>query len=211
MKKRLSDKLSYKLVFLFLFIIICGCNEFPDAIDLSLNAEEGKDITAIFEGCGEGARNGYLFCRIAEGTQPSRSISLHFPQVKCKRDSCIEFQFMSLDGSLGYGGGILNGETSVDIPISKIIDDENEIKDIHDGEYRVLIKLWWMNKQDEEFVMRTSGIFRLFVVSDGYSELVCNDPEKGWGAKITKKCFAQFSTGFRTALCGECGVNATIQ
>lgn len=183
-----------------ILLVMVGCKEIPEKIDLSLSAEEGKDITAIFEGCGK-KTDGYMFCRLAEGSSADRNIIVHLPKVHCTRNNCVELQFIQRDGSLGYGVGIPEDEVS--IPISKIIDSET-VEKIHDGEYRVLARIWYIGSDEIERQVRFSGAIRLWVVKKEYQQLVCNDPERGWKKNIGGGCSAEYSTQMRTALCGGC-------
>lgn len=183
-----------------------GCDGIPDAVDFSVNAQEGRDVTAILSGCGEGTHDGYLFCRQVEGIQPRTEIRMVFPKVTCDRQSCVEFQFFNLDGSPGYGAAVPRGDSSVDVPLVRILGHENALDpDRDDGEYQFAAKVYYKGSDGIERQMRADGLLRLWIVSPEYQSLFCNDPERGWETKVNSKCTAEFSTGYRSALCGECG------
>jgi len=186
-------------------LVLSGCNELPRAVDFSVSAQEGRDVTAIIAGCGKGFQDGYLFCRHIEGVAPNGEITMHFPEVDCSREACVEFQFFNLDGSPGFGGSVARGDTSISVPLHRIVGHQNPLKvETDDGEYQLAVKVYYKSGDGLERQMRADGLLRLWVFDETYQRLFCNDPERGWTQKLDGGCEAQFSTGYRSTLCGEC-------
>jgi len=192
------------------FLLVgCGAKNLPDAIDFSMTAYEAGDLSAVLEGCNQGVRNGYLFCRMPEGADQSTIITLHFPKVSCKRTNCIEYQVVMPSGELGHGLGIGAGETKNSVRLSQITGKSGPISKDHAGEYRLLVKVWFL-VEDEEMSTRADAVLRLFVVDRKYQGLVCNDPETGWRSDLSRSCSVEYSTGYRTAVCGD-GCSPEVQ
>jgi len=185
-----------------MLLALVGCKEIPDALDLSLSAEEGKDATAIFEGCGV-KTDGYLFCRVWEESSTDREIKIHLPKVECDRDNCVEIQIINLDGSPGMGVGVPKGSTEASFKLSQMLNSD-EVDRSHDGEYRVLARTYFKGPDGIQRQSRFSGAFRLWVLKKNYQRVVCNDPERGWTKDLNKNCTAEYTTSMRAALCGEC-------
>lgn len=186
-------------------LVLCGCDDLPRAVDFSVSAQEGRDVTTIFGGCGEGFQDGYLFCRHIEGVEPKGEITMHFPEVSCDREACIEFQFFNLDGSPGFGGAIDRGDTRASVPLHRIVGHKNPLSvENDDGEYQLAVKVYYSSPDGLERQMRADGLLRLWVFRQDYQRLFCNDPERGWSEKLDRHCRAEFSTGYRSTLCGEC-------
>jgi len=184
--------------------LISSCRE-PEVFDFSLSAAEGRDVSAIVCGAVEGCHNGYVFIRKNVGDSLDYEISLHIPEVRCSRQSCALVQFLTKDGSkLGVSVSIPKDKDSVSVKLSDIVGRAGGVEEQDNAEYRFFVRLWFQDKDDAEFVVDTQGLLRLWVVDEDYTELACGDPEKGWSKKVLKDCTADFSTGFRTALCGSC-------
>lgn len=196
--------MKIKVSILFLVLLgVFGCDEHPEAFDLSMSAEKGGDITAVLGGCGGTFRSGYLFCRLREGALPTDKIVLKFPKIDCKRENCIEFRFFRKDGSVGHTQGIKARQTQAVVPLHKIVGTEQPLSMDEDGEYLLQVRAWFLDNAGYEHNMIGEGLIRVFIVREGYVVIGCNSPERGWEERVGS-CFIEHSTGYRTAVCGEC-------
>lgn len=185
-------------------MFLAGCAaKAPEEIDTAMSAREGRELTVLMRGCDGKLTKGYHYCSLPEGALPVREISLIFPPSDCWRNSCIEFQFLRRDGSLGYGGSVPAGEVEVRIPLSKIVGYELPLAKRHEGEFRVLANYWYRDREGLEKRAEIQGIVRLWIHEAGYTRLICGDPETGWELPVDNGCRAHFSTGGRTAFCGK--------
>jgi len=154
-------------------------------------------------GCGKRASDGMLHCRLSKGARPSTRIRVLLPKLSCKRESCAEIAVVRKDGTLVPIGGIPEGKTSYAFPVSKITGDPDVIDKAHGGPYRLLIDAFYQF-DGEEWRVKGQGIVYLTVMDRGYKQLACDSPDVQWALKITRQCEAQYSTKFRSTLCGEC-------
>ncbi len=185
-------------------LLVGACNSLP--IDQSVNAAEAGARTVVLGGCGVKANSKYLYCEKNEGNALNDGINLFVPLVDCKRDSCTRVQFFRKDGSNGPSGSIPKGKMSMSLTLGDLVGDnsgDNRIKPAHDGEYGVLVQTFYTGNDGEEFSMLSKGLVRVSVVLPSYRPLACADPNVAWTARVGDKCEAQFSTAYRSAVCGE--------
>lgn len=191
-------------LYLVLIFGLVGCSvRAPQAIDYSQPAAESRDYTIVFEGCGQGPTVGYLFCRVTEGSLATQKITIYFPSVDCRRESCIDWQFIQPSSDFGAFGALPARSNRVELTLKEIIQTAETVDESHDDEYLLASRIWYLNGQDEEFSVKAYGIVRLRVLKKLYTQLACNDPELAWIEKISGGCEAHFSTTMRAAVC--CG------
>lgn len=176
----------------------------PLAIDNSMSASDGFEPTLAMEGCGRAKINdGYLFCKLAEGGDPSLSpITLYYPKTECTRDSCIQFQILHLDGTFGYGMGLKSGETEAHFTLKDVLDSD-ETSLTQDGEYLVMNRIYYKDPlTGGDKAVSVYGFLRVNVMKKDYKALLCDDPSMGWETMARKTCKIQYSTKGRGAVCG---------
>lgn len=185
-------------------VSLLGCsNKKPEVIDLSPSAFESGDWTMVFRGCSQGPKQGYLFCRVWEDNRADYLIDLTFPSVDCIRENCIEILVLGTSGEPVFQIGLPKGENKTLLPLTDMI-SSNIFQGIHDGEYRVIAKIWYTDGEGREFMGQMKGVIRLLVLNAAYNGLACDDPDRGWVAEVTSTCRAEFSTEMRSTLCGSC-------
>lgn len=190
--------------FLLIFFLV-GCGGKKDLVfDRSISAEQGRDLSLIFKGCGSDFERSYLFCDLQEFTIPLAEVSIFLPRVDCSRRSCVELRILRPDGSFGYSISISRGNYHVGIPIQDVIGETYNIKRIHDGEYRVLAQVFFDDKEGIERSVRLEGLIRVWIRASKYQKMGCHSPHYAWQTDLSSKCEAQFSTSGRSALCGVC-------
>lgn len=177
------------------------CTQVP--IDQAVSAAEGNDYVVTLSGYGNKSTKGYLFAQANEKASTEGTIGLTFPNVTCKRDSCIRFQFFRKDGSAGYAGALRKGEISSALKLSDIIGHSGEVVSRDEGEYRVIAQVFYVGTDGSEYSMIGSGFVRLNVLSELYRPVACDDPNIAWKVKAGDKCEAQYTTVYRSALCGS--------
>jgi len=194
---------------IFLSILMTGlltasCREYPKIFDMALSAQEANDLTVIFQGCRE-MTNGYLFCRLREGTRPRDvPMAILLPRVECKRDSCAVVQFFMPDGSLGHSQSAPKKQNRILFSLEELLGHNEPLTLEHEAELQAAVQIWFMDRRGGlEYRMRADGLIRLWIVDAEHIRLSCNDPQTGW-FEDHNGCKAEYSTGFRTALCGGC-------
>lgn len=201
------DKIKSNFSYLFPMILLiftlgaANCTTFP--IDRAISAQGGNDYVAVLSGYGQASRKGYLFLQANERASVAQPITMTFPKVDCKRESCVRFQFFRKDGSAGYAGAVAKGQASVSFPLSAILGKETALDSTDEGEYSVISQVYFLAPDGQEYSMIGNGFVRVNVVSVNYRPLACNDPSVAWKSPAGPNCEAQYSTGFRTAVCGK--------
>ncbi len=190
-----------KLLIFSLFIMLTAAKCTHVRIDSAMGAADGNDATVALRGCRKPLEVGYNFCRVNNGASPSEIVELHIPKVKCKRDACAEYQWIRLDGSFGPSGGIRKGQTLVPFVLSEITGANEEINESHEGEYAVVVRLYFLGPDGEEFSTIAKGFFRLVVLDPMYAPVGCGDPNILWINKIDS-CKLQTTSKYRSAKCG---------
>lgn len=188
-----------------MLLLLIGCDDIPDAFDMSMSAMDGGDKTVVFHGCHGGYTHGYLFCRFTDGAMPTQSLRLTFPKVNCSRKSCIEYRFFRKDGTPGVVAGVPKGETEARIALSDIVGTEGPMGHEENGEYLVQVRVWFYDKHKTEHHMMGEGLVRILILTPGYIPLGCASPEMGWITEIKAGCGLQVehSTTYRSAICGR--------
>lgn len=180
---------------------VSTCTQIP--MDASVSAAEGNDYVVTLSGYGNKSTKGYLFVQANEKAASNGLVTLTFPNVKCKRDSCVRFQFFRKDGSAGYAGAIPNNQFQTSFPISSLIGHTDPIVSHDEGEYRVVAQVFYVGTDGTEYSMIGNGFVRLNVLSELYRPVACNDPNIAWKVKAADNCEAQYTTVYRAALCGS--------
>lgn len=182
--------------------LAAGCVNIP--IDNAMAAERGNAATVVLCGLGEGCRKGMLFKQLNVGLGIGGTVTLKVPhKLNCDRDTCVRYQVFLPTGQHGIGGGIPKGESEVKLKLSDIVQSEVVTPEM-DDEWIIKIKIWFKDQDDQERSLFGWAFIRINVVSQEYEFLGCDDPAKAWDVKLGKECSAQYTTGFRSALCGVC-------
>lgn len=172
--------------------------------DLSLAAIDGNDHSVVFVGPGSKSQKGYLFLQLEEGGPTKTPITIVVPKLICNRDSCVSIQFFRKDGQPGYASGIPKGQNQFKIPLSTILGHNLPISKEDEGEYPVLVQMFFLDEDGLETNQIGKGFIRLNILTQDFVPLGCNDPSVAWKTKIDKDCEAQFTVKFRSILCGGC-------
>jgi len=189
---------------LLLSALSLGVSDCSTLIDPAMSAAKGNDPTVVLRGCGNNIQDiGYVFCRVSDRSSGDQHITLIVPKVSCSRSSCAEFQVWLKDGTPGFSGGIPKGETDYELSLTDIINHGGEINLSDDGEYLVTVRLFF-NVDGNEMTTVSKGYVRLVVLTEGYSAAGCSSPHRVWKHKISNKCYLETTTGYRSAICGEC-------
>lgn len=177
-----------------------------DQYSASINSITMFDKTVVLSGFGKVASDGYLFIRVREGAAPTGEITLYVPPLECKRENCVKFQTWRLDGSLGIAGGIKQGETHTSFSLAELTSETDRVNLRSDGEYKLKLKVYFLDQDGEERSSLAEGFIRVNVMSADYEPLACNDPMSAWNLVLSNNCSAQYSSSLRSALCGKgCG------
>ena len=199
-----NQKLNYPAIFFVLLGLLCigvsRCSHFP--FDQSVSAADGNDYTVILSGYGTTSQKGYLFIQLKDAASIEYPVTLHFPPVQCDRASCIEYRFYRLDGSDGVTGGVIKGKESIDIPLSQIVGHTGSANSNDEGEYGLSTRVYFKLADGSETSVKGNGFIRLNILAQDYHAVGCDDPSVAWHLKLAKNCIAQFTTKYRTALCG---------
>lgn len=189
------------------FLIGLGsCSNLP--FDRSVSAAEGNDATVFFSGCGSPApTRAHIFVQVRDTAQATCELTLHLPDLKCDRPSCLLVQLVNKDGSFGESFGIPKGQRTLKMPISAVVGSE-VVGPAADGEYQALVKGYFTGNDGEENQRNMRGFVRVNVLTADYVPMACDDPAAAWSTPLVPKpkvCHAQWTTQFRGALCGDCG------
>lgn len=201
--ERLDFKMPKYFAVIALALLCMGasqCTQIP--FDRSVSAQEGNDYVVILSGFGNKSTKGYLFAQANEKATTQGVLTLTFPVVTCKRDSCVRFQFFRKDGSAGYAGALPQGQWSANLKLSDVVGHTDPVVSTDEGEYRVVAQVYYVGTDGTEYSMIGNGFVRLNVLSELYRPVACNDPNIAWKVKTGDNCEAQYTTVFRSALCG---------
>jgi hypothetical protein len=202
--ERLDFKMPKYFASIFLLAFLCmgvsQCAQIP--IDRSVSAAEGNDYVVVLSGYGNKSTKGYLFAQTNEKASTDGVLTITFPKVSCKRDSCVRFQFFRKDGSSGYAGALKSGETSTTFKLSDIVGHTDPVVPTDEGEYRIVSQVFYLGTDGTEYSMIGNGFVRVNVLSELYRPVACDDPNIAWKVQTVDKCEAQFTSVFRSALCG---------
>jgi hypothetical protein len=200
----------YKAICVLFFGFIIGitmgvssCSQIP--IDKSVSAAQGNDPSVGLFGCGDDKVRNYVFCRLRENGNQSDEVTFVVPGVTCKRDNCVQIQIIKPDGSFGLTQGLAKGQTQIALPISDITQSNSSVTKAIDGEYRVLVRVYFTGPDGTEYQNVMIGFIRINVLSAAYIPMGCNDPMVAFETTISRKdvCKIQWSTALRSAICGK--------
>lgn len=177
------------------------CANIP--MDRSVSAAEGNDYVVVLSGAGQHSTKGYLFAQVNEKTAVNGVYTLTFPATSCTRDSCIRYQFFRKDGSAGYAGAIPKGQTLAQVRLSDIVGHDGQVMRSDDGEYTLVAQVFYQGADGQEYSMIGNGFIRVNVLSELYRPVACGDPNIAWKVKTPDNCEAQYTTVFRSTVCGE--------
>lgn len=198
------NKINYPAVAYIILGLMCigisRCASFP--FDQAVSAADGNDYTVIMSGYGTKSQKGYLFVQLKDTASIDLPVTLYFPPIQCDRESCIEYRFFRLDGSDGVTGGIPKGKESIEIPLNQILGHEGQANPNDDGEYGLSTRVYFKLADGRETSIKGNGFIRVNILGQDYHAIGCNDPNVAWHLKLSKNCEAQFTTRYRTALCG---------
>jgi hypothetical protein len=190
------------ITFIACFLVwATSCTSLP--IDPSVKAADANARTLILGGCGVKANSKYLYCEENEGNSTNESVNIFVPTTDCPRDSCSRYQFFRKNGSNGPAGSIPKDTGSASVSLSSILGHDGNISSPDDGEYGVLVQTFYIGPDGKEYSILAKGLVRVSVVGASYRPLACGDPNTAWSTDINNKCNAQFSTAYRSALCGS--------
>lgn len=202
-----SKRLLRSGLFAFVIGLICGASSCSHIqLDRSLSAAEGNSNTLFLSGCGQEPLQGRVYCEIREGANPTQTFSFFFPASSCKRQTCVSYQFLRLDGSYGPGGSVPKGVNRLTFPMSYFTESTLPVGVAQDGEYQLLMTIYYMDGSGVEHKANMKGLIRLVVTNPNYVSMGCDDPNVAWTVKPypTGKCRLQWSTALRAAKCGRC-------
>jgi hypothetical protein len=170
-----------------------------------MSAEDGKAASVML--CGQGkCERGFFFLQIQNESATTLPLRLVMGKdYNCGYDSCVYFKFFNPDGSEGFNGAIPDDETTANFTLGQAIQTDKITFDF-DNEWLLKVVVYWKDKDD---VMRKSYGFaylRVNVVEKTYEFLSCGDPLTAWRVPLKEGCEVHYSTGFRSAKCGDkCG------
>lgn len=204
MPSKLKSQFSYLFFILAIGALLMGvsnCGHFP--IDQAVSAEKGNDYVVVLSGYGQASTKGYLFLQANEKAETNKPITMTLPNVVCKTDSCAHYQFFRKDGSAGHAGSIKKGQSQISFPLSEIVGHTGLLAADDEGEYSVVVQVLYTGADGQEYSMLGNGFVRVNVLSEAYRPISCGDPSVAWKVSAGVNCQAQFTSAFRTALCGK--------
>lgn len=157
--------------------------------------------TLVMQGCGK-ISDRYLFCDVEEGVPSTIPISIHFPELKCVYESCGVVEVIQ-NGRTVYQASLKKGQSSIKFLLKDLIDQKEAIGFDEDTEFQIIGR-FFVTINRTTYSATATGPLRLWVYARGYSHISCNDPNVFTSRKLTQTCSAQYTSKFRTALCGDC-------
>lgn len=150
--------------------------------DSGVSALDGGDFTSLMEGCGQQLNSGILYCRMREGDDTDREISVIGPPATCAGDGpCVFFKLFDTSGEPAYGGSIPRGKTRATIPW-KLLTKKGAF-DLGDrGFWTVNHEVHWTGADGFEHKSYSQGEILLRVYRKAYVPLlsVSDDPNFAW-------------------------------
>ena len=184
-----------------LFTTGASCHSFREDT-LPLSAFDGNDETIVMQGFGQKAALGLLHVRVHEESVPDGMITVIFPKLNCKLESCAEIKAIR-DGNIYPIGSFKVGENEHKFPLSSLIRDDTHVLPQYDGAYRLIIEYYYETDEGEQHRKMSGRVF-LSVLKKGYVPVACNSPDIAVIETVFPGCEAQFTTKGRAALCGQC-------
>lgn len=183
--------------FLLLPLIACA-GKYP-LKDSGMSAVEGKDFTALIEGCGNQMIAGYTYCRKTEGEAATDALYFFGPITNCKRDFCVEFKIYGPDGEVVYGNSLPKKSNRAKVSWKDLLKRETfEVGDRGFWLYRY--RVFWLDENKNENVSISEGEIRLRVIAKGYTPLnaVISDSNFTWVYRTKNNELIKMTTGMRT-------------
>lgn len=172
-------------------------------MDKALSASEGNEASLILCGLREGCRKGMIFAQLPSGTlvTPISKIRIQLPKLKCDKPTCALFQVFNPDGSQGISGGIPK-KGYVDLQLSDLL-GTGIVSPSHDGEWLIKVRMFFKDNDGNEASALGWAFVRINILANNYRRLGCDEPDVAWSVLLNKKPYseAQYTTGFRTAIC----------
>lgn len=180
-----------------------NCGSIP--IDESMSAERGNAATIILCDLDGTCHKGYAFAQLRNGSGLTRAFTFKAPELNCDEESCVRWQLWRLDGSQGASGAVDKKGGLVPLSVGAVVGSEDVLQPHHDGEYLFKAKFFWNDADGLPLSSIGWAFIRINVVDAQYQFMGCNDPASAFKTELTESCSAQYSTAFRSALCGVCG------
>jgi hypothetical protein len=203
MRKKVWHWNYSSLSVVILAVVLMGtsrCQTLP--IDKALSAERGGAATVVLCGFGKCSR-GLLFVQIQNTSATTAPIELKMDEkYKCGRDACVKFQWFHPDGRQGYSGSIPDGQDTARFKLGDVIASPEVMPD-HDDEWLIKVVVWFKDNDGEIRKKYGFGFLRVNVVAKDYEFLSCGDPSTAWRVELKENCEVDYSTGFRSAICGH--------
>lgn len=191
------------IILIYLNIALLGCAHAARTPikDKGMSALEGRDLTALIEGCGNQLISGYTYCRKTEGEAAKDYLYFVGPITNCKREFCVEFKIYNTRGEVAYGDKILKKKNRASVPWTKLLARETfELGDR--GFWPFTYWVYWIDRNGFENVSVAEGEIRLRVLAKEYIPLneVVNDSNfvPSWGFWAKNGELIKMTTGMRT-------------
>lgn len=190
-----------EIPFLILLCLIASCalsKTYPKK-DRLMSALDGKDFTALIEGCGHQVTSGFTYCRKSEGSTANETLTFIGPITNCNRQSCVEFKVYGPDGNIIFGSAIPKNQTRKSIPWNTLLNRETfEVQDR--GWWLYVYHVFWIDSEGNEHLSVSEGEIRLRIVKKEYVPLsnVDTDGFQTWKWKDKNGAIVKMTTGMRT-------------
>ncbi len=190
------------LAVMLVTIAASNCAHIP--FDRALSADKGNDYSMVLSGYGTKSSRGYLFVQAAEGSLTNQFITLTFPATACDREACVRYQFFRKDASPGFAGAVKKGISQGFVTLSQVIGHDGPLLPADEGEYSIVSQVYFTGPDGKEYSMFGEGFVRLNVRNKAFVPIACGDPNVAWRSSLDKDCIANFTTVYRSVLCGSC-------
>lgn len=200
-----SSVLILLTMLLWAVLAAASCSTLP--LDRAMSAEAGGDPTVVLCSSAGQCTRGYAFVQVRQTASQTGLILVRMPAVSCDRENCVRWQLIKRDGSWGLSGGIPKGQSELRLSVEDVSQVPGPVSPEVDGEYRILLDVFYRGTDGKEVQKKMHGIIRIDVLAADYAPVGCNDPVIAWETRLDAqgKCKAQWTTNLRGALCGACG------
>jgi hypothetical protein len=65
-----------------------------------------------------------------------------------------------------------------------------------------MLQMYYTGNDGKEYTVYANGFIRVNVLKAGYMPIGCNDPAVAWKVPVAKDCETQYTTSYRSAVCG---------
>lgn len=95
----------------------------------------------------------------------------------------------------------------MNFPLSYFTESSQKVSVNIDGEYQVLMTIYYIDSAGIERKAFMKGLLRVVVTAANFVPMGCGDPAVAWTITPFKgaKCKLQWSSALRSAKCGKCG------